>query len=140
RSSTVLRFRMHATIVTSAAGPRVTSVKRDTSYPASTASVMVTFVATVGTDPLDPTSARVCYQLESGAPQCLNATAVNDSTFSASIPPQAAEAFVRYWVSIADNKGAMATAPTDTATFKYYYRVINDFPPFIADIQSTPNL
>lgn len=137
---TILLFTLLATIAASAADPAITSVTRDTAFPTSTASVKVTFVAAVGTKPLDAASARLCYQVESGAPQCMTATALNDSTFTADIPPQAAEAFVRYWVTIADQSGLAVVAPNDTATFKYYYRVLNDLPPFIADIQSTPNL
>lgn len=119
--------------------PDIVSVRRPMAFPKSSESVTVTFVGTPRTNPLDKSTAKICFSVDGGAAECVDATATNDTTFSAAIPAQKAESIVTYWATIADDKGNAQISPSDTALYKYFYVVI-DNRVAIYDVQFTPNL
>ncbi|MCE7933813.1 MAG: T9SS C-terminal target domain-containing protein [Chlorobi bacterium CHB2] len=119
--------------------PAIFSVRRPMAFPKSSEAVTVTFVGSPRTNPLDKSSAKICFSVDGKTAECVAATATNDTTFTATIPAQAAESIVTYWATIADDKGNKQISPRDTGTYKYFYVVI-DNRVAIYDVQYTPNL
>lgn len=119
--------------------PAIFSVRRPMAFPKSSEAVTVTFVGSPRTNPLDKSSAKICFSVDGKTAECVDATATNDTTFTATIPAQAAESIVTYWATIADDKGNKQISPRDTGTYKYFYVVI-DNRVAIYDVQYTPNL
>jgi len=119
--------------------PEILSVRRPMAFPKSSESVMVTFVCRQSSNPLDASTAKICFSVDGKAAECVDATVADDTTFTAAIPPQKAESIVTYWATIADSKGNGQISPGDTASFKYFYVVI-DNRVAIYDVQFTPNL
>lgn len=115
------------------------TVRRDKGFPSPSDAVNVTFVARQGTNAINDGGVQVCYSVGGAAPQCVNASRTNDTTFSATIPAQADGATVSYWVRVPDTKGQAAISPVDTARFKYFYKVFSGAPT-IRDVQYTDNL
>lgn len=125
---------------TAALAPAVTQVRRDPCSPGSSEPVTVMLTAQAGTDSIDDAGVQVCYSVDGGPVQCITATLISmNGDYSATIPAQASEALVTYWVTVPDLEGQTGMSPTDTSKFKYFYRVL-DRAPHIADVQYTPNL
>jgi len=120
-------------------GPTISSVNRPMAFPHSTEDVPVSFVLKPGSAPIDPQYVTLCYSVDGAAPECVAATAVNDTDYTATIPKQTAEAIVTYWINAADDQGHASINPSDTTLFKYYYAVI-DNRIAIYDVQHSPNL
>jgi hypothetical protein len=126
-----------------AQGPTIVDVRRDKGFPNATDQVTVTFVARSNGSPLDPATARICYDVAFDdvmtSSDCLVAAALNDSTFTATIPAQKNDSYVRYWASIADSNAQTTLLPADTLHYKYFYKIFST-PPTIYDVEYTPNV
>ncbi len=119
--------------------PTVFNVTRDKGIPTSTESVTVTMVRAPQSLPIAEGSVRLCFAADGGEPQCVDAVKIDDTTYSAVIPPQSPEALVTYWVTSRDADQTPRTTPDKIDLFKFYYVVIDDRIS-IYDIQNTPNL
>ena len=65
------------------------------------------------------------------------AATVGDSIYSCTVPGQAAESLIAYYLEAKDNNNAVSTNPTNTTTGLYFYHVLNRALT-IKDIQYSP--
>ncbi|MBL7135431.1 MAG: T9SS type A sorting domain-containing protein [Candidatus Marinimicrobia bacterium] len=112
--------------------PEISTVRRDIGTP--TSSDVVT-VSAVIIDNLEVDSAQVHYSVDCGDFVSVTMTAIED-TFSAQIPIQANNSFMRYFISAVDNEGDFSQVPGDTTERVYHY-VIRDEGLDIKDVQFT---
>jgi|GEM_PF-5489579 len=121
--------------------PVISMVSRNPlGFPAPNAPVTISFRVSSGTDSIDDPGVRVCYRVNGGAAECVNATLTSmTNDFGATIPGQSAGSLVTYWIIVPDVNGGIGISPADTAKSKHFYTVLGAAPT-IQDVQFTPNL
>ncbi|MEJ2537682.1 MAG: hypothetical protein P8048_11645, partial [Calditrichia bacterium] len=113
--------------------PTISDVSRDPGVPVSSDNVDVSAVIV---DNGTVTSAEVMYSVNYGSFTSVSMTNTTGDTFSATIPDQANNSYVRYFIKAIDNDGDMSQLPGDTSQFVYSY-VIRDQGLDIMDVQYT---
>ncbi len=126
--------------------PSVTTHRRNPIIvaPDSAARVSVRATQQTGGNPIS--QVQLFYSVNNGSFTPLAMTyQASDTTYLASIPQQAANSFVKYFVKATDNQGnaailassALGGASSDTSKGMFFYTVLNR-PVTIRDIQQTP--
>ncbi len=113
--------------------PTITDVSRDPGVPVSSDNVEISAVIV---DNVSVASAEVMYSVNYGSFTSVSMTNAVADTFSATIPAQTNNSYVRYFIKAIDNEGDMSQLPGDTSQFVYSY-VIRDQGLDIMDVQYT---
>ncbi|MEJ2052143.1 MAG: T9SS type A sorting domain-containing protein, partial [Calditrichota bacterium] len=113
--------------------PTISDVSRNPGVPLSSDDVDVSAAIV---DNGTVASAEVLYSVNYGSFTSLSMTNTEGDTFSATIPAQANNSYVRYFIKATDDEGDMSQLPGDTSQFVYSY-VIRDEGLDIMDVQYT---
>ena len=118
--------------------PRISNVTRNKVYAALNEPVIIS--AKIKDPDGTIASAKLNYKIsETGTFQTIDMApvAVGDSIYTATIPAQATESLIAYYLEAKDNNNATSTNPTNTTTGLYFYNVLNR-PLTIKDVQYSP--
>jgi len=113
--------------------PEISGVRRSPGVPSSTDQVNVSAAIV---DNGSVASATLNYSVDWVAFQQVAMTVTNGDTFQATIPVQANNSYVRYFIQAEDDEGDRSQIPGDTATYVYSY-IIRDSGLSIKDVQYT---
>jgi hypothetical protein len=113
--------------------PTISDVSRNPGVPLSSADVDVSAAIV---DNGTVASAEVLYSVNYGSFTSVSMTNTAADTFSATIPAQANNSYVRYFIKATDDEGDISQLPGDTSQFVYSY-VIRDEGLDIMDVQYT---
>ncbi len=113
--------------------PQIDNVVRDPGVPTSFNPVTVS--ASI-VDNVSVTEAKLYYSVDWGAFTEVPMSVTTADTFAATIPPQANNSYVRYFLWAVDNDGDASQLPGDTSAFVYSY-VVRDGGLSINDVQYT---
>lgn len=118
--------------------PLIVSVTREQAFPLSSDSVVIRIVINSGDDPVSAAGVTLCYSVDNSTPSCISATAISDTSYTATIPAQGPESIVTYWATVEDVTGRRSINPADTSRYKHFYLMMGNRIG-IHDVQTTPN-